>query len=203
MASPAQINANRLNATKSTGPRTGEGKAASRLNSLQHGADARLDIIPGEDPADLADLARSYRARFRPSAPDEVFLVETLIQSDWLRRRFRRIEAELMNHLLSEMEPCANPLGVLFASNTPGARALVRVRRHYEAADRAWFRALKELQSLLDLAADSILFGTSDPIPAPDAEPAPAQPENWLRSPIPIPIAPTAPVHDPGLALRL
>lgn len=188
---------------KSTGPRTDEGKAASRLNSLRHGADARLDIIPGEDPAELAALAGSYRARFRPTAPDEVFLLETLIQSDWLRRRFRRIEAELTNHLLSEMEPCENPLGVLFASNTPGARALDRVRRHYEAADRVWFRALKELQSLLEQAAESMLFRMSGPIPAPKAEPTPAQPENWLRSAIPVPIAPPVPAYDPSLALRL
>jgi hypothetical protein len=50
MATPAQIAANRANAQKSTGPRTAEGKAASRLNALKHGLDAESLIIPGEDP---------------------------------------------------------------------------------------------------------------------------------------------------------
>ena len=37
MATPVQIAANRRNAQNSTGPRTAEGKAAVRLNSLTHG----------------------------------------------------------------------------------------------------------------------------------------------------------------------
>jgi hypothetical protein len=42
MASDKQIAANRRNATKSTGPRTQEGKARSRLNALRHGLASTL-----------------------------------------------------------------------------------------------------------------------------------------------------------------
>src|SRR5512146_3036313 len=90
MASPAQIAANRANALKSTGPRTGEGKAVSRMNALRHGIDAQSAVIPGEDPAELEALADRYRARYRPSTPEEQFLVDTLVQSDWLRCRLLR-----------------------------------------------------------------------------------------------------------------
>ena len=47
MASPAQMAANRANAQKSTGPRSAEGKSASRFNALQHGVDAASPVIPG------------------------------------------------------------------------------------------------------------------------------------------------------------
>jgi len=56
MPTEAQINANRLNAQKSTGPVTPEGKARSSLNALKSGIDAWSHIIPGEDPAELEAL---------------------------------------------------------------------------------------------------------------------------------------------------
>ena len=48
MATTRQIEANRANSRKSTGPRTDEGKAAVRLNALKHGLSADCVIIPGE-----------------------------------------------------------------------------------------------------------------------------------------------------------
>ena len=48
MATLAQIHANRLNAQSSTGPRSDQGKAASRFNALKHGIEARSLVIPGE-----------------------------------------------------------------------------------------------------------------------------------------------------------
>ena len=61
MATQAQINANRANAQKSTGPRSVEGKSASRFNALKHGIDAASIVIPGEDPADYDALAAETR----------------------------------------------------------------------------------------------------------------------------------------------
>src|SRR4051794_20074973 len=54
--SPARLNANRANARKSTGPRTPEGKMASRLNGVTHGMCCTLPVVlPGEDAGALRD----------------------------------------------------------------------------------------------------------------------------------------------------
>src|SRR4051812_31368479 len=55
MATAAQVNANRKNAAKSTGPRTAQGKARVRLNAVTHGMTATAGL-PHEDE-------QSYRRR--------------------------------------------------------------------------------------------------------------------------------------------
>ncbi len=59
--STARIAANRRNSLKSTGPRTAEGKAASRRNAFQHGLAGRGDILgPGESRELIAARAESF-----------------------------------------------------------------------------------------------------------------------------------------------
>src|SRR5713226_8953725 len=97
MSSQAQINANRLNSKKSTGPTSREGKAASSLNALKSGIHARSHIIPGEDPAELEALTAAFLLEFQPAGPNQLALVDTLIAAEWTARRLRRIEADLWN----------------------------------------------------------------------------------------------------------
>ena len=66
MSTEAQINANRLNAKKSTGPTSPEGKARSALNALKSGIDAWSHIIAGEDPAELEALTEQFLQHYRP-----------------------------------------------------------------------------------------------------------------------------------------
>jgi hypothetical protein len=72
MATIKQIEANRLNAQKSTGPRSTEGKAVTSMNALKSGIDAQSHIIRGEDHAQLQTLAAEYLERLqstgRPTA---------------------------------------------------------------------------------------------------------------------------------------
>ena len=64
MSSPLQIEANRRNSQKSTGPRTVAGKAAStlNLNSLKSGIYAEAEVIADESAADLQALVAAYAA---------------------------------------------------------------------------------------------------------------------------------------------
>src|SRR6478735_10693197 len=102
MATPAQINANRANAQKSTGPRSAEGKAASRFNALKHGIDAQSIVLPNEDPAEYEALSRDYHQSIRPRTPEETFHVETMLRADWQKRRLQLVEADLYRTVLSE-----------------------------------------------------------------------------------------------------
>ena len=43
-----KIEANRANAEKSTGPKTAEGKAMSRMNAIKHGILSREVVLRGE-----------------------------------------------------------------------------------------------------------------------------------------------------------
>src|ERR1039458_3646708 len=82
MATPAQITANRANAQKSTGPRSVEGKSASRFNALKHSIDAATIVIPGEEPADYDALAAHYLHEYRPQSASESFHVDTMLRAE-------------------------------------------------------------------------------------------------------------------------
>ena len=56
MASKKQIEANKRNALKSSGPKTPEGKASARLNSTKHGLLSQ-EVLPGEDEEARKELA--------------------------------------------------------------------------------------------------------------------------------------------------
>jgi len=109
MATLKQIQANRLNAKKSTGPRSAEGKAKSRFNALKSGIDAQSAVIPDEDPAKFQELADEYYTRFQPENPKERDLLDTLITAVWQLRRLRRVETQFWTTRMNEMKhECPN-----------------------------------------------------------------------------------------------
>ena len=77
MATAAQIEANRRNAQKSTGPKTERGKARARRNAITHGMTARtiMPVLPQEDPKELEDRTQQAIAAMKPRNPLELDLV--------------------------------------------------------------------------------------------------------------------------------
>ena len=144
MATPAQISANRANARKSTGPRSAEGKSASRFNALKHGIDAASIVIPGEDPADYEALRDHYLHEYRPRSASESFHVDTMLRADWHKRRLENVEADLYRTVLAESP--GNPLAAVLLAESPAAKLLARIQRQIAAFERTWHRANTELR---------------------------------------------------------
>ena len=65
--SEARIIANRINAQKSTGPRTAEGKARSRCNGFKHGLTGRGVALPTEDQEEISRCFAAMQDEMRPS----------------------------------------------------------------------------------------------------------------------------------------
>jgi hypothetical protein len=175
MPSQKQIEANRLNSRKSTGPSSPEGKAASRMNALKSGIDAKSQVIRGEKAASLETLKSEYYQRFHPATPEQRMLVDTLIDSEWLLRRFRLCEAQLWEQgALSVFRPNDEiETGQAFHNN---ADYFARIQRRTDATHRNYRNALHELERL---QAEQARDSGPDPVPAP----ACAGPPNQSRKP--------------------
>jgi hypothetical protein len=147
MASQKQTEANRLNAKKSTGPSSAEGKAASRMNALKSGIDAKSQIIRGEKTVNLEILKTEYHDRFHPTTPEQRMLVDTLIDAEWLLRRFRVVEAQLWEEgSLTSFKP--NDEITLGQSYCQNSNQFTRLQRRIDTAHKNYRNALQELQRL-------------------------------------------------------
>jgi hypothetical protein len=166
MSSLKQIDANRLNAQHSTGPRSPEGKAAIRFNALKTGIDAQSQVIPGEDPAALALLAAEYYDRYHPATPEVRALVDALVTAEWLQRRFRTLEAQLWEEEIQDLYQPIKELEVAQAYNRD-SDVFARLQRRIDAAERTYHRTLAALQKIEPLAPQP----SSPTLPAPDPHP--------------------------------
>jgi len=79
MASTAQILANQANAAKSTGPKTAEGKDASRRNALKHGLAAEKLVLPAEEGEVIAARIVAWTPALQPKDAYDHWLVEEVV----------------------------------------------------------------------------------------------------------------------------
>jgi hypothetical protein len=88
--SEAQLRANRLNAQKSTGPRTEAGKQRASLNATRHGLTAQVLTLTAEELKALQALIVDFEKQYQPATTQEKHLVHMLGQ---LQFRLHRIMA--------------------------------------------------------------------------------------------------------------
>ncbi len=126
MASQKQIDADRQNAQKSSGPITPEGKAAVSQNAFTHGLTAELACINGEDMDEFDETRQSFENELKPVGPVQTLLVQQIVMAAWRLAR----------------------LAFLFRQDVRGPNALTILGRYEARVQRSFYRALHELQRL-------------------------------------------------------
>jgi hypothetical protein len=96
MTSLRQLEANRENAQRSTGPRTDDGKRVSRRNALRHGLAAETVIEILENPDDYKAFEANIIADYDTRSAVERELVLRLASLLWRIRRATGIETDLL-----------------------------------------------------------------------------------------------------------
>ena len=164
--SAARIAANRANALKSKGPTTAGGKEQSRRNALKHGMTGAGVVLPNEDAAEVERRFAAFQSELQPSGEVGEALVRRAAvcsvrmdrgvaqETAALSERVRQAEADFVAPEGVEPEEAAR------LRAEAGRRAMfdpskeASLARKYEAAaERGFFRALKELRQL-EKAAD-------------------------------------------------
>jgi hypothetical protein len=91
-----QLEANRRNASQSTGPTTEAGKQASRMNAVTHGLLAKAVVITAgdyqEDEQEFGQLLEELREQFTPVGRAEDLEVEKIALCYWRKMRAVRYE---------------------------------------------------------------------------------------------------------------
>ena len=117
MTTQRQVEANRENARRSTGPRTDEGKSLISKNATTHGITSTTTVLPDEDADLFKKLADLLREELKPVGMIEAVLVDRVISKIWRLARITNIEtgiyrsefhADPIEQARTELEKCEN-----------------------------------------------------------------------------------------------
>jgi len=89
MATQRQIDANRRNALASTGPKTAEGRARSRVNAIKHGMAAE-ELIGDNQRADFDDRRAKWAEEIAPSTAEGEWAFDRAVAASFRIERCER-----------------------------------------------------------------------------------------------------------------
>ena len=115
MTSFRQIEANRRNAGKSTGPVTEEGKQRSRCNAVRHGLTAETVIGAREDAEDYKAFEAAIIADYDAQSAVERELVLRLATVLWRLRRATTMETGYLRELRQSRQTEPKPQEIIYA----------------------------------------------------------------------------------------
>ena len=183
MSTIRQIEANRRNAQKSTGPTSVTGKAVSSQNALKTGIHARALVLPYENLADLELLIDEYYRHHRPTTPEARSLVDDLIHCEWSLRRLHNAETQMFQYQNDSPYPAKEKYHLGYAASH-GSRSFSALQYRLDSTRRATLRALAALKQL---RAETPVEPPPEPAAESAAHSAPNRfttknfPRNWLR----------------------
>src|SRR5580693_2662346 len=105
MATTRQIQANRANAKRSTGPVTEAGKQASSQNATRHGLLSGCIALKSESVDQWENLLASLVAEFQPSTANELILVETMAAARWRIVRICMLQTATLEMETADQDP--------------------------------------------------------------------------------------------------
>jgi len=163
MATKAQIRANRINAQRSTGPRTDAGKIIARENSLRHGLCAGIPCMTDETSEEVEELLANLREEHQPVGSTEEILVYKIAEHFFFAKR--------ASYLLTEQLDWAD-------KGENNSREIGLMLRYHTTADRGYYRALTELRKVQKERRLQEIGSVSQ-----EAQPAAAQPPIEAETP--------------------
>ena len=102
MSTDRRSAANRINAEKSTGPRTPTGKARVSSNALKHGLTGKDIVLPNENALEFESFRRELFASLDPQDDLQFVLAEKIAADAWRLRRVPRLEAAIYRRSYQE-----------------------------------------------------------------------------------------------------
>ena len=147
MATKAQINANRENAERSTGPRTPEGKRVVSQNAVKHGLFAHEAVVNGEDPAEFELHRNAFMSELYPVGVMESMLAERIVSLSWRLQRAERMQNQATDCLIEEDHlPLGRMVTKQWSNNLKIIEKLFMHERRIESSMNRTINKLKKLQ---------------------------------------------------------
>ena len=156
MTSLRQLEANRRNAARSTGPITEAGKQRSRQNAVRHGLSAETVIGVLEDIEDYQGFEAAIIADFNAETAVERELVLRLASLLWRIRRTVTIETALFQMEAESLQELRLDQSLIYASNS--SRDLAHGFQRLVNLDGATIEQLRRYERSLSRQIAQTLF---------------------------------------------
>jgi hypothetical protein len=131
--SAERLAANRANATKSTGPRTQEGKARASQNARKHSFNpANFTVLRLEDLAEVANRRADLIECYQPVNSQELWAIDRLALAQQALDRVSRAEIGMYTACLNEsLDPDGRPLRLMYLEMVENIDVLREQNRNF------------------------------------------------------------------------